>query len=131
MLRKMTERAGITPYLTNHSLRAKTVTVFSSSNIETWLIKAITGHKSDFSIAFKLLRTTNTSPIQGNVNRVTSVVVVRYMSAFSTQFVDPTRRPRGAPTNEPTRVLSRTRNPSSTRVSHAGPHAASTRRANE
>jgi hypothetical protein len=50
MLRKMTERAGITPYLTNHSLRATTVTVLSSSNIETRQIKAITGHKSDSSI---------------------------------------------------------------------------------
>jgi integrase len=44
MLRKMTERAGITPYLTNHSLRATTVTVLSSSNIETRQIKAITGN---------------------------------------------------------------------------------------
>jgi hypothetical protein len=50
MLRKMTKRAGITPYLTNHSLRATTVTVLSSSNIETRQIKAITGHKSDSSI---------------------------------------------------------------------------------
>ena len=50
MLRKMTERAGITPYLTNHSLRATTVTVLSGSNIETRQIKAITGHKSDCSI---------------------------------------------------------------------------------
>lgn len=50
MLRKMTERAGITPYLTNHSLRATTVTVLSGSNIETRQIKAITGHKSNSSI---------------------------------------------------------------------------------
>ena len=50
MLRKMTERTGITPYLTNHSLRATTVTVLSGSNIETRRIKAITGHKSDSSI---------------------------------------------------------------------------------
>jgi hypothetical protein len=50
MLRKMTERAGITPYLNNHSLRATTVTVLSGSNIETRQIKAIKGHKSDSSI---------------------------------------------------------------------------------
>ena len=50
MLQKMTETAGISPYLTNHSLRATTVTVLSGSNIETWQIKAITGHKSDSSI---------------------------------------------------------------------------------
>ena len=50
MLRKMTERAGITPYLTNHSLQATTVTVLSGSNIETRQIKAITVHKSDSSI---------------------------------------------------------------------------------
>ena len=50
MLRKMTERAGIIPYLTNHSLRATNVTVLSAKNIETRKIKAITGHKSDASI---------------------------------------------------------------------------------
>ncbi|KAL9964412.1 hypothetical protein ACROYT_G028053 [Oculina patagonica] len=50
MLRKMTERAGIVPYLTNHSLRATTVTVLSANNIETRKIKAITGHKIDTSI---------------------------------------------------------------------------------
>ena len=50
MLRMMTERADIKPYLTNHSLRATTVTVLSAQNIETRKIKAITGHKSDSSI---------------------------------------------------------------------------------
>jgi hypothetical protein len=50
MLQKMTKRAGITPYLANHSLRATTVTVLSGSNIETRQIKAITGHKNDSSI---------------------------------------------------------------------------------
>lgn len=50
MLRRMTERAEINPYLTNHSLRATTVTVLSGNNIETRKIKAITGHKSDSSI---------------------------------------------------------------------------------
>ena len=50
MLRKMTERAGITPYLTNHSLRATTVMVLSGSNIQTQQIKAIMGHKSDSTI---------------------------------------------------------------------------------
>ena len=37
-------------YLTNHSLRATTVTVLSANNIETRKIKAITGHKSDTSV---------------------------------------------------------------------------------
>ena len=46
----MTESAETVPYLTNHSLRATTVTVLSASNIETRKIKAITGHKSDASI---------------------------------------------------------------------------------
>ena len=50
MLRKMTEKAGIVPYLTSHSLRATTVTVLSASNIETRQIKAIIGHQSDSSI---------------------------------------------------------------------------------
>jgi hypothetical protein len=48
MVRKMTERAGITPYLTNHSLRATTVTVrqqhWNSAN------KSHTGQQSDSSI---------------------------------------------------------------------------------
>lgn len=75
MLRKMTEKAGIVPYLTNHSLRATTVTVLSASNIETRQIKAITGHKSDSSIEsyverptleqFKKMSTSLTSFIQG------------------------------------------------------------------
>ena len=46
----MTERAGVETYLTNHSLRATTVTVLSAKNVETRQIKAITGHKSDTSI---------------------------------------------------------------------------------
>ena len=50
MLRNMTTRAGISPYLTNHSMRATTVTVLSSNNIETRRIKAVTGHRSDTSI---------------------------------------------------------------------------------
>ncbi|XP_068704068.1 uncharacterized protein KIAA1958-like [Montipora foliosa] len=50
MSRNMTTRAGISPYLTNHSMRATTVTVLSSNNIETRRIKAVTGHRSDTSI---------------------------------------------------------------------------------
>ena len=70
----MTEKAGIVPYLTNHSLRAATVTVLSASNIETHQIKAIRGHKSDSSIKsyvkcptleqFKKMSTSLTSFIQ-------------------------------------------------------------------
>lgn len=44
MLRNMSERAEISPYYTNHSLRATTVTVLSSNIIETQKIKAVTGH---------------------------------------------------------------------------------------
>ena len=34
LLRKMTEKAGIVPYLTNHSLRATTVTVLSAKTLK-------------------------------------------------------------------------------------------------
>ena len=50
MLQNMSERAGICPYYTNHSLRATTVTVLSSKNVETRQIKAVTGLRSDTSI---------------------------------------------------------------------------------
>jgi site-specific recombinase XerD len=50
MLKNMTERAGISPYLTNHSLRATTVTVLSANDVEIRQIRAVTGHKSDTSI---------------------------------------------------------------------------------
>ena len=46
----MTSRAGIQPYLTNHSIRATTVTVLSAANYESGHIKAITGHQSKASI---------------------------------------------------------------------------------
>ena len=46
----MTQRAGIQPYFMNHSLRATTVTVLSSVNMETRQIKAVTSHKSKASI---------------------------------------------------------------------------------
>ena len=46
----MTTRAGIIPHLTNHSIRATTVTVLSAANIESRHIKAITGHQSEASI---------------------------------------------------------------------------------
>ena len=41
MLRGMTSRAGIQPYLTNHSIRATTVTVLSAANYE------MSTHKGD------------------------------------------------------------------------------------
>ena len=78
MMRNMTERAGILPYYTNHSLRATTVTVLSSNNVETRQIKAVTGHKSDASIEsyferptlhqFKSMSSALTSFIQGREN---------------------------------------------------------------
>ena len=46
----MTSRAGIKPHLTNHSIRATTVTVLSAANIESRYIRAITGHQSEESI---------------------------------------------------------------------------------
>ena len=50
MLRAMTSRAGIQPYLTSHLIRATTVTVLSAANYESRHIKAITGHQSEASI---------------------------------------------------------------------------------
>jgi len=50
MLRNMTTRDEITPYFTNHSLRATTVTVLSERNVETRQIKVVTGNRSDTSI---------------------------------------------------------------------------------
>ena len=50
LLRVMTKRAGIEPPSTNHSIRATSVTVLANANVETRLIKSITGHKSDTSI---------------------------------------------------------------------------------
>ena len=50
MLHFMTTRAGIIPHLTNHSIRATTITILSAANIESRHIKAITGHQSEASI---------------------------------------------------------------------------------
>ena len=50
MMRNLARRAFILPYYTNHSLRATTVTILSSNNVETRQIKVVTGHKSDASI---------------------------------------------------------------------------------
>ena len=75
MMRNMTERAGILPYPTNHSLRATTVTILSSdNNVETRQIKAVTGHGSDPSIESYCERPTlhqfksMSSKIQGREN---------------------------------------------------------------
>ena len=50
MLKNMSQRAGIQPYFTNHSLRGTTVTILSSVNVEIRQIKAVIGHKSNASI---------------------------------------------------------------------------------
>ena len=50
MLKLMSSRAGIQPHLTNHCIRATSVTVLSNNNCETRHIKSVTGHKSDHSI---------------------------------------------------------------------------------
>ena len=83
LLGKMMEKARIVPYLTNHSLRATTVTVLSAKNIETRKIKAITGHKSNSSIEsyckrltlnqFKQMSTALTSSINGEETPETSI----------------------------------------------------------
>ena len=77
-LRNMSERAGIFPYYTNHSLRATTVTVLSSKNVETRKIKAVTGHRSNTSIQsycerptgsqFKQMSSTLSSFVDGKYN---------------------------------------------------------------
>ena len=50
MMREMSKRAGIEPHLTNHCLRATSVTVLSDHNCETRHIKSITGHRSDQAV---------------------------------------------------------------------------------
>ena len=93
LLRKMTERAGVEPYLTNHSLRATTVTVLCGKNVETRQIKAITGHKSDTSIEsycerptlnqFKQMSAALTSFIHGEESPPTSGAVTGFQGAPS------------------------------------------------
>ena len=50
MMKNMSTSAGIAPHLTNHCVRATSVTVLSDHNIEARHIKTVTGHKSDNSI---------------------------------------------------------------------------------
>lgn len=50
MMKQMSQTAGIQPHLTNHCVRATSVTVLSDNNVEARHIKAVTGHKSDQSI---------------------------------------------------------------------------------
>ena len=50
MMKEMSKRAGIELHLTNHCLRATSVTVLSDHNCETRHIKSITGHKSDQAV---------------------------------------------------------------------------------
>ena len=93
LLRKMTERAGVEPYLTNHSLRVTTVTVLCGKNVETRQIKAITGHKSDTSIEsycerptlnqFKQMSAALTSSINGEESPPTSGAVTGFQGAQS------------------------------------------------
>ena len=54
----MAEKPEIVPYLTNHFLKATTVTVLSGSNRETREIKTITGHKCESSIESYVKRLT-------------------------------------------------------------------------
>ena len=50
MMKQMRKRAGIKPHLTNHCLKATSVTVLSDHNCETRHIKSVTGHKSDQAV---------------------------------------------------------------------------------
>ena len=50
MMEEMSKRAGVEPHLTNHCLRATSVTVLSDHNCETRHIKSITGNKSDQAV---------------------------------------------------------------------------------
>ena len=50
MMRTMFLKAEINPALTNHCVRATSVTILSDANVETRYIKCVTGHKSDTSI---------------------------------------------------------------------------------
>ena len=50
LFRDMTSRAGIDPPMTNHCIRATSITVLSAANVERCHIKAITGHRSETSI---------------------------------------------------------------------------------
>ena len=50
MMRNMSTNANIVPPLTNHCVRATSVTILSEANVETRHIKCVTGHKSDTSI---------------------------------------------------------------------------------
>ena len=49
-MKEMSKRADIEPHLTNHCLRATSVTVLSDHNCEMRHIKSITGHKSDQAV---------------------------------------------------------------------------------
>ena len=46
MMKTMSLAASIIPHLTNHSVRATSVTVLSDHNVEARHIKVVTGHKS-------------------------------------------------------------------------------------
>ena len=50
MMKNLSASAGIAPHLTNHCVRATSVTVPSDHNIEARHIKTVTGHKLDNSI---------------------------------------------------------------------------------
>ena len=69
----MSQQAGIQPYFNNHSLRATTVTILSSVNVETRQIKAVNGHKSDASIESYCERPT-LDQFQGMTSALTSFI---------------------------------------------------------
>lgn len=50
MMKIMSKAAEITPHLTNHCVRATSVTVLADNNVEARHIKSVTGHKSTTSI---------------------------------------------------------------------------------
>ena len=81
----MTTRAEITPYFTNYSLRATTVTVLSERNVETRQIKAVTGHRSDTSIESYCERPTLSSEMCQRLSQA-SCMVVSQLKPMCLQF---------------------------------------------
>ena len=69
MMKDMSKRAGIQPYLTNHCLRATSVTILSDHDCEVRHIKAVTGHKSD-----SLIESYNQRPSLEQQERMSSTV---------------------------------------------------------
>ncbi|CAH3176305.1 unnamed protein product [Porites lobata] len=89
MLKNMTQRAGIQPYSTNHSLRATTVTVLSSVNVETQQIKAVTGHKSKASIESYSVPSTQAEVVAVPTTAISISTIQEEQNVFIANGVNP------------------------------------------